>query len=303
MSNDIKGWLITGIVVDFAVIVANLAEQCVMRRNWGILDRVDHFLFSLSLSDLVTGFCTISVDGWFLYHFAKQGADPTPDPFLTKVFDAAFLFSVFASIFHVTAIAIERLMCVRFPKRSHYFTSTRSKAIMLSIIWALSLLLSVAFALMQAFALDHIFGKYARCSIFLAAILVVTGTYIALVFYLRDIRKQISNGEKLSLAEEDQLQKVRRTTIVCVLIGFSFVACVLPITLGYLSDKLYHPVVNILITFNSLVNPTIYLGRLLTDQSLRGTRNRSGTTMQLLGGPPEWSQYDLDNSVTDVQHL
>ena len=61
-----ESWLIACIILDVGVIIANSIQQIIICRKWKMLDRIEHLLLSLSISDLLSGIATLSIDVWFL---------------------------------------------------------------------------------------------------------------------------------------------------------------------------------------------------------------------------------------------
>ena len=142
-------WFISVIFLDVGVILANICEHCLIINRWKYLDRIEHILLSLSVSDLMLGSACLIVDSWHL-HFAvahneteqcnvtsnasriwgdnngtldcdeMHGMD-NPYRLMNSIFDTLFLFTVFASALHVMAVAIERIYAVRFPHKYHIF--------------------------------------------------------------------------------------------------------------------------------------------------------------------------------------
>ena len=53
------------------------------------------------------------------------------------IFDALFIFTMFASVLHVMALAVERLCAVRFTQKYHIFTLFKTKLLTILLIWFL----------------------------------------------------------------------------------------------------------------------------------------------------------------------
>ena len=63
---DKLGWLIGCLILDVAVILTNVCEHVFIIKRWKYLDRIDHLLLSLSVSDLIFGLSTFTIDSWYL---------------------------------------------------------------------------------------------------------------------------------------------------------------------------------------------------------------------------------------------
>ena len=61
-----ENWLIGCMVLDVLVITTNFLEQFLIIRSWKHLDRIDHLLLSLSVSDVIFGLATLTIDSWYL---------------------------------------------------------------------------------------------------------------------------------------------------------------------------------------------------------------------------------------------
>ncbi|XP_057291607.1 G-protein coupled receptor 3-like [Hydractinia symbiolongicarpus] len=274
-------WLVTCIVLDIAVIIANFIEQLLIYQKWQYLDRIDHLLLSLSISDIISGIATLGIDSWFLARENGHISDMVLHEhhnMISKIFDSVFLFSVFASIFHVIAVAIERLYAIRFPRRYYIFTTFKFKFATISTVWIAALALTPTFAVSSLLSAKQV-GSFIRGTVFLTAAIIVFITYIVIAYYLVRQRKSIIQdfSPDCSLQED----RLKRLTTLCLFLGISFVVCILPITLGYFSPKLYHPISSIMITLNSFINPCVYFVKVYYE-TRNITRSRSDTTHALL---------------------
>lgn len=276
------GWLISCIVVDGLAIVANVGEQLLIYKNWSSLDRIDHLLLSLSISDLTNSVCIIIMDGWFLLKQLDVVSDlpPSSTKIMVKVFDSVFVLSIFASIFHVIAVAIERLYAIRFPRKYYMFTTFTFKCTTIVTVWSASLVFTCIFSTLSVLSLDRQVGKYIRASAILISAFTVFVIYIYIVYLLLLKRKIIL--QDFSTDYSLQRNWLTRLTVLCLVIGFGFVICVLPITLAYFHRSLYHPVANFMVPLNSLLNPCVYFVKVYHEQKNAQTRGRSETVNALI---------------------
>lgn len=276
-------FMIGCIVLDIGVILTNISEQVLIARKWKFLDRIDHLLLSLSISDLICGIATLGVDSWSLVFEQNRQANSSTlslenHKIVSSVFDSVFVFSVFASVLHVIAIAVERLYAVRFPRKYYIFTTFTFKCCTISAIWIVSIILTPSFSVLTFISL-HDVGGLIRGSVLAFIAFSVFLVYLIIAYFLLRQRKSII--QDFSPECSIQQDRLKRLTILCLFIGSSFVICILPLTIGLLDTTLYHHSSNIMITLNSLINPCIYFGKVYFE-SRNLTRSRSDTTHALL---------------------
>ena len=272
------GWIVSCLVLDIAVIVANITEQFLIIRKWAHLDRIDHILLSLSISDLISGIATLGIDSFFLA--LKTGAIKVTgqeSAILVTIFESIFLFSVFASIFHIVAVAIERLFAVKFPTKYYIFTTFKFKCATIIIIWTAALGLTPTFSVIPALAFKRI-GSYIRAGVLVATVIFVFVVYVTVAYLI--LRQRTHNLEDFGYENKEQQRKLKRLTFICLFIAVSFVICVLPITLAYFNKKLNHAITGMMITFNSFTNPCIYFVKVYYDTRSRSNREHAQTLLE-----------------------
>lgn len=277
-------WFIPAIILDVMVIVANFAQQLIIFRKWSSIDRIDHLLLSLSISDLISGLVMLLTDSYIMHEHLTGMMNQEQTAFSKIVdmcFDSVFVFSIFASIFHVISVAVERLWAIKFPRKYYIFTTFKMKCGTISLIWCLSLTLTVLFSALNILSTQEEIGTFIRGVVFAGSAILVFVTYVYIAYLLLQQRRK----NKQTFSNESQDRRLRRLTILCLFIGISFVACILPITVGYLDADLYHHSSNLLITLNSLINPFIYFVKVYYESRSRRhsiTRTRSDTNNALL---------------------
>ena len=274
-------WLIACIVLDAFVILANVLEQFLIIRKWSKLDRIDHLLFSLSISDLISGITTLGIDSWWMSVNLSKNQNISHGTTLAvgKIFDGVFLFSVFASVFHIIAVAIERLFAIQFPRQYYRFTTFGFKCTTISMIWVIALLLTPTFSVVPVLSIQQDVGALIRAITLTITVVLVFFIYVFISYLLFRQRKTVMHDLHSEIGIQNE--KLKRLTILCFFLGMSFVICVLPITLSYYHADLYHDVVNFMITLNSLINPCVYFIKLHYD-SKTIIRQRSDTTRTIL---------------------
>lgn len=258
---DFKAWLIGSIALDIGVIISNVGEQILIGKKWKHLHRMDHLLLSLSISDLISGITTLIIDSWYLVREVQKQNNITRTAFtketqyiISRVFDSVFLFSVFAAMLHVIAIAVERLCAVKFPTRYYIFNTFTFKCRTLCAIWIVAVLLTPTFSVLTFLSLDRTIGTFIRGAVFAIIIALVFLVYLAIACLLLQQRRSIDSNVYPEMPQD----RLKRQTILSLFIGIIFVICMIPMTLAYLNRELYHPISNVMITLNSIINPCIY---------------------------------------------
>ncbi|XP_065662908.1 growth hormone secretagogue receptor type 1 [Hydra vulgaris] len=248
-------WIKAALVIDVLVIVANTIEIGILLNKWRTLDRIEHLLLSLSISDFLTGITMCCQDVLLLKYVLF---DEPPTDIAVTVLECMFLFSVFASNFHVLAIAVERFFAVVFPMKHRFFTTIKCKVFTISFVWVTATILSPSiWFLIQHFESGKDvkkFGYYAYAAILMFACISVFIIYLVLAAALV-IRKWL-----ISTMLPDQKYRNSNTTWFCLLIGFSFIACFLPMSLGHLL-VFAHPIASLLFGLNHFLNPFIYFAK------------------------------------------
>lgn len=258
---NLEPWLISAIIVDGLVISMNIIQLGLLLRNWRILDRTEHLLLSLCISDLISGIVLFGLDTHSLKYFIVHG-----EINLTRtesfVLECFIIFFILSSNFHIISLAIERLVAVSFPMNYAIFTTLRCKTFTICLVWTLGVLISPAVILFNKLYYDkkteNKQGKLIMGGVLLTACVTVFSSYMILVVAL--IRREQQMKEIIPEELHRQLRD-RKTTMICLLFGFSFVVCVLPHTLGFFSENIYHNSSSFLLTSNHFINPLIYFAK------------------------------------------
>ena len=292
-------------VLDVLVIGTNICEQFIIIKGWKHLDRIDHLLLSLSVSDLIFGFAALTMDSWYLARELKQldnennnstkrcfsiTIDESKSEFLEKyhpiincTIEAAFVFTLFVSVLHVMALAIERLFAVRFPQKYHIFNMFKTKFFTISVIWSGGLFLTV----IQVGAVGAMErgNSFARTVLLALVTMAVFVLYLCVAFFL--FKQHRSMSRDFMSDSFVNLGKLRRLTVICLFIGISYVLCNAPINVQYFNkvylgggkwtakflpeEFLY--VSSFMVTLNSAINPCIYFIKVYYDRDTpaRGT--------------------------------
>ena len=261
-------WLVACVALDVGVITINICEQLIISIKWNTLNRVDHLLFSLSISDLVCGLGSLGADSWYIWNRTNTvSSNQTTSTYssnnsvLQNVFDLVFLFSLFASALHVMYLAIERVCAIRFPGKYMMFGSFRFQIFTISAIWLISVILTPTLA----FALDRSNGTLKLVYGYILAIIMslVFTTNFSVVYFLH---KSVAENENPDA--RGQYERMKCLAIMCLFLGISFFACMFPITLSYFHDDHYHELSNLMVTLNSFINPCIYFAKVYCDKKI-----------------------------------
>ena len=274
---DAEPWLIGAIAIDGAVISANIVELTLLLKKWHKLDRIEHLLVSLCISDLVAGIVTFAQDAIQLRNIIEYGMVRMTST-VGMIFDCFFFFFVLVSNFHIISIAIERLVAVKFPMKYSIFSTFKCKSLTICLVWTLAVLFAPTITVVSKLFYDQrkLVDHYMSAGILLTACILVFTIYMILVFALVDRERKL---QELIPEEMRRQMRDRRTTCFCLLIGFSFVICVLPFTIGLMDKKLYHNSSNLLLSANHLVNPLIYFTKSIFEAR---RRRASSSTSHLL---------------------
>ena len=268
---DQKPWMIAVIILDIAVILTNVFELALLLKNWRRLDRIEYLLFSLSMSDFIEGAVMLVLD--VMQVSKKKPKMAETESFIAEVI---FLFFVTVSNFHVLSIAIERLVAVVLPLKYSLFTTIKCKTFTITFVWMTAILLSAVIGIfMNKSYKNKNFGeaRYFFSAVLLFACVSVFTIYLCLACALVVREKRI-----IQLLPEEMRKQLRdrKTTLFCLLIGFCFLLCYLPITLGLLHEQLSHPISSLLLTLNHLLNPFIYFAK-----SYYAKRDRSNSEARM----------------------
>ena len=258
---NFEPWLISAIIVDGLVISMNIIQLGLLLRNWRILDRTEHLLLSLCISDLISGIVLFGLDTHSLKYYLENGKInlTRTESFVLECF---IIFFILCSNFHIISLAIERLVAVSFPMNYAIFTTLRCKTFTICLVWTLAVLISPAVILLNKLYYDrkseNVQAKLIMGGVLLTACVTVFSIYMILVVAL--IRREQQMKEIIPEELHRQLRD-RKTTMICLLFGFSFVVCVLPHTLGFFSENLYHNSSSLLLASNHFINPMIYFAK------------------------------------------
>ena len=130
--------------IGILVAVLNIAEIVIILKIKRRKKVYEVLLLSLSVSD-----CMLSLSNGFLY--VLYGTNACKYEVLLETAFTSYIFPMLSSIFHISLIALDRLLAVSKPLRHKVF-STRKKAYLSSgFLWILAILISVMLQLINEF--------------------------------------------------------------------------------------------------------------------------------------------------------
>jgi len=263
---NLQPWFVSAIIVDGLVISMNIIQLALLLKKWSHLDRTEHLLVSLCISDLICGITMFGQDAFYLKEFLDEGKI-NPTDLENMILDCLLMFFVLVSNFHIVALAIERLVAVSFPMNYNMFTTLKCKTFTICLVWTLSVLVAPTVTVVQKIENDEHKGNYKGQRIIggvlLVACITVFSIYMILVFALW--RREQKMKELIPEELHRQLRD-RKTTMICLLFGVAFLVCILPYTISLLDNKLYHYSFNLLVTSNQFLNPMIYFFKLYAER-------------------------------------
>lgn len=202
-------------------------------------------LASLAVADLLSGITSpIMIYSWYVL-------SPT-EYFLQNLLDAFVDFPIYASVFHIVLVGLDRFVAINFPLKYDVFLSRRKLGVLLCIIWSVSML---RFALLPfnigapeetdstdeeedaAAASGVTFFSILEFSIYMGLLLLIVHLYGRLWWIARDQERKIhalrvSAGSSSCQPLPHNIRSKANKTCGCILVAF--VCCWMP----YLTARL-----------------------------------------------------------------
>ena len=282
-------WIIFAVIIDSLVMLANIIELILLLRKWKCLDRIEHILFSLCVADLICGLVMFGQDVYQL-RLVVLNIGQIMDTVEALVLDSLVMFFILVSHFHVSAIAIERIVAVSMPLKYSIFTTYKCKVLTITSVWLLSLIFAPV--LTTTLRHSHV-GQHVVAGAITGCCSLVFLSYMALTGLL--IRRERAMRELLEPEIKRQMRD-RQTTVFCLVFGLSFLVCTLPYAIGLIETKLFHPFQILLLTAYHLVNPLVFFvkyytngGRLSRDRGRARTMTNNSAS-HLIARSPRFSR-------------
>ena len=160
----------------FLIIVGNSLVITTYRRNAFLHTRTNIFIVSLVVSDLLVG--AVSVPIWTYLTFVNFQNIPIHLPQIYLCFD---IFSALASIFHFTAIAIERFYVISRPFTYGTLT-TRMYKTSISTAWLVAVIMAASSQMQRSITLKRAY------TVFVFTVGFVLSTILILTMYTKIFR-------------------------------------------------------------------------------------------------------------------
>ena len=140
------------------------------------------FVAGLAVADVLVGL--ISIPMWiYMLFLAWKTKNPSGDIWITLIYDALDVFAALNSIFHLTAISIERFFATVYPCR-HRNTTKRLYRMLETSIWITSALISSSFFLpIREESLE--FRFYLLNLLFIVPLVIISMSYTGIWFKAR----------------------------------------------------------------------------------------------------------------------
>jgi len=276
-------WVVVAVVIDGFVISANIIELMLLLKRWKRLDRIEHILFSLCVADLTCGIFMFGQDAYQLRLIVIKSVQNMSTT-AAIVLDCMVVFFILVSHFHVSAIAVERIVAVSKPLKYSVFTTQKCKILTISLVWVLALLIAPALTLAQKYSSKGMAGQHVLASTIVAACILVFVSYMLLTYLLI---KRDRVMKELAQPEQKKQLRDRQATLFCLLFGFAFLICMMPYAIGLFNAvDLFHPFQIILLTAYHFVNPIVYFVKYFFNGRARRNTITANSASRLLTRSP-----------------
>ena len=236
--------------VSIPIILVNLIEIILLLKRRKILLPYELILLSLAIADLNVGIAELSLAIIRL---------PDNDS-LRSAFAKGFLwYTIKASVFHVAALTIDRLIAVTKPLLHKLWVTRKRITYVIIAIWVVLFAVIAPFVGLQLMDSVQVVIAYMVVS---SGVLIVS-SYAFIVYkavFLRRIQMKANSGPSKAGPSNEQLKREFRLVFVSLLVAVSFVAMTFPYAVNQLLPKPSETFLEgkMLIICNSLVNPLIY---------------------------------------------
>ena len=278
MNLNILGGKIIFIVLSFIIATLNISEIVLISRRKN-RKAFDKFLLSLAASDILVALSVAA------FKLADLATGNTVSWLIEQNYVNILLLSITFSFFNLIAITADRFLAVRFPiKHRILSTEWRVNAVIVTI-WTLCIVFVTTLSVIQFRWKDQIELALNIASgfslLFGVVIILVYINIFHLICKRRIPSKTKMGGEnkglnrRLSVFPKCANTTERGVILTGAIVTISFIICTYPFafnSLIKLSSKKISVIFNMLVVFNSLLNPLIYFFKSYFF-SRRGKRN------------------------------
>ncbi|XP_065072095.1 probable G-protein coupled receptor 21 [Rhopilema esculentum] len=255
MSDDYLSMLILAV----AIIIANITEIIFItkvRRNMSLFQLL---LFSLAVADLLVG-----ISGCCIAVLELNGVK------IEKLqLSSIVCFAIAASVNHVNAITIDRLLAVRWPLKHKYLVSRKRISICIAVTWCVSIVMLLP---MFVSGNDDL-TKY----ILSISILTYSGAMVFVYSYIiyrtvvvrRKTLITVAHGTENAVQTSKDVQLV----VVVIILTIIFMVCSIPFCVYAFITEAYPRTIKDLLISNSLCNPFVYFFWKLLQMKFRTTQH------------------------------
>lgn len=263
-------WLIAAIIVDGMIVGINILEIILLVKYLRSGTKpVEVLILSLCVADLLCGLVAFIEDSIQLGSMLKINTF-NETTIAAYLFDSLFTFSLLLSILHITSIALNKLIAEVAPEVHTRLNTQGMRVLNVVGVWVLSITAAPAMSILPTLSATHADSAVQRVygSVFTTSCVLVCTLYTLLFATLLKREKHARERmlKELLPGEMRAALRDRRNTYTSLLLGISFVLCVFPYSLGLLDEHLYHPLWNVVVSLNHLLNPVVYFFRSLLDQ-------------------------------------
>ena len=181
-TGELVAWCLPCGFVSIAAIFGNTLVITSFFLCTNLRHHVVLFVAGLAVADVLVGL--ISIPMWiYMLFLAWKTKNPSGDIWITLIYDAQDVFAALNSIFHLTAISIERFFATVYPCR-HRNTTKRLYRMLETSIWITSALISSSFFLpIREESLE--FRFYLLNLLFIVPLVIISMSYTGIWFKAR----------------------------------------------------------------------------------------------------------------------
>eukprot|EP00794_Sanderia_malayensis_P020208 gene20208-22184_t len=242
-------------------LLLNLVEVVILARRHSSLKPYEKLLLSLAFSDLLVAIYVLNVK---IYDYLIDH-----EYLLKETFAIRLVFSMFISISNSFAIAIDRLLAVKYPIKHRIWMTNRRMNVIIIILWLVCLIIMAIESVIIVFCPDMRNYYTYRLSVCLLANGVLMTIFYTYIFKLSTSQPsgmyhaRATNGtnNRSGSFYRPWSDKEKRIFYTCFLVTFSYVICSYPFSIEFLIVKDADKVsltTRLILFLNSAINPVIY---------------------------------------------